>query len=126
MRLVCLAATLLLAGCTAAPEASGVAPRPVPERIVDGVQVVGDFDAEAVRAVIALVRAETDEPILSIMVPAEVRMPFYYGETDTLPSDRAEVMTGQACDGRCGGGDTFTLVYAEGAWTLTARGLWTG
>ncbi|MEL6615867.1 MAG: hypothetical protein AAFQ43_09020 [Bacteroidota bacterium] len=126
MRLLGLAVVLLLAVCSAPPEASGVEPRPIPERIVDDVRVVGFFDAQAVRNILALVRAETDEPILSIGLPTEIFMPWYYGETDTLPTDQAEVMTGHTCDGRCGSGQMYWLSLDDEVWTVIGTGAWRG
>lgn len=128
MRLASLALLLLLVGC------GGPHPpdrwdgydfnRPMPNRVVDGVQITGPFDAEAVREITALVRAETDEPILHVTIPTEA-MHAYFGGAD-LAGDVAEVKTGEACDGRCGGGETFTLVYESGAWRIEGTGIWTG
>lgn len=129
MRTALLVLAIAAAGCAPTrpdPYAGYDYSRPVPDRVVDGVQVVGPFGARDVDAISALVRSQTAEPLLRIVVPLEARQRYYRGETDVLPVDRAEVYTGQACEGRCGSGQVFVIVSESGAWSVESVGDWRG
>lgn len=128
MRLACLA-LVIAAGCTSTrpdPYAGCDFSRPVSNRTVEGIQVVGSFEARDVDAISALVRSQTTEPILRITVPTETVRQFYCGELTSLPGDAAQVYTGQACDGRCGSGQVYFLSIESGTWRVKSSGVWMG
>ena len=129
MRSICLGLLLGLSACTPTrpdPYEDYDYSRPVPVRVVDGVQIVGPYGARDVEQILMAVRSQTNEPILRISVSTETLQRFYRGEIEALPTDEAEVQAGESCEGRCGGGPMYHLEREPDGWLIHTVGAWRG
>ena len=77
-------------------------------------------------AIVSLVAAQTDEPILYIYEPSnESPSGMCAGTIPHLaPPVKAMVMSGVQMNPRSGYGSAFTLVRTEGVWVIRERGDW--
>jgi hypothetical protein len=71
-------------------------------------RVVGDFSPTDIEAILAVVNAMDDQPVLSIV----------------QHSDSVEVETGVVCGRLCGSGSRFVLRKVNGVWTIIDNAEW--
>ena len=125
-RFILLVAAALLTGCAPTRPQPCVAGLPIPKRVVESVNVHGAFEDVDVQAILGLVRAQTDEPVLHLVESTRPRDPNLCPGTvhDLSVPARAQVMTGVQNHGLDGYGSMFYLTHSESGWVITQRSGW--
>lgn len=104
--------------------------RPFPQRVVDGVTVIGPYSTADVDSIYALMRTVTNNTILSIGTPTEIQRSYYRGDIDlgALPADTASVTTQRSpelSDGFHAPGMEYYLSKRKRTWGVRDSSRWT-